>query len=99
MDRRGVFVQVPFGCPWETRCDSLARQIAGRLDVAMQGHAYSQFASTHPEFHSDIDLCTGLLDQIASGDSQIDRSFGAQRWNIVGSEEGDVGSKPTDPRK
>jgi hypothetical protein len=65
----------------------------------MQRNTHGQFATAYSEFHSDIDVDLSFLDQIASSDPQIDRTFGTQGWDIVSSEKGNIRRQSTDARK
>ena len=53
----------------------------------MRWYADRQLASSDTELHTDLDFSIGFLDQITTGDSQVDRTLGAKRWDIVGSQE------------
>ena len=69
--------------------DAAIGQIGRLADLAFVGHAHRQPPIAHAEREACGEIDAGFVDEVAASDPHIDRAFGTQHGDIIGSQERD----------
>src|SRR5262245_7664333 len=79
--------------------DAPAGKVGRLAEVAVIGHANREPPVAHPQFQSCQELDARLVDEVATGDAEVDRPFTAQHRNVVGPQKRNLDRHVADPRE